>query len=42
VWESQKVFAEQAIPFWAGAQKANAGLGAAYAAELAKKRGAKK
>ncbi len=37
VWESQKKFAEAAIPFWAGAQKSNAGLGAAYAAELAKK-----
>jgi len=38
VWESQKVFAATAIPFWADAQKSNAGLGAAYAAELAKKR----
>ncbi len=36
VWDSQKAFAETAIPFWAGAQKSNAGLGAAYAAELAK------
>jgi len=38
VWDSQKAFAETAIPFWADAQKSNAGLGAAYAAELAKKR----
>jgi hypothetical protein len=38
VWESQKAFAATAIPFWADAQKSNAGLGAAYAAELAKKR----
>lgn len=38
VWESQKSFAEVAIPFWAGAQQSNAGLGAAYAAELKKKK----
>ena len=38
VWESQKSFAETAIPFWAGAQQSNAGLGAAYAAELKKKK----
>lgn len=36
VWESQKAFADVAIPFWAGAQKSNANLGAAYADELAK------
>jgi TRAP-type mannitol/chloroaromatic compound transport system substrate-binding protein len=35
VWESQKAFAEQAIPFWAGAQKANAGITGAYADVLA-------
>ena len=38
VWDSQRAFADVAIPFWAGAQKSNAGLGAAYAAELAKKK----
>ena len=37
VWDSQKAFAETAIPFWAQAQKSNASLGEAYAAELAKK-----
>jgi len=37
VWDSQKEFADTAIPFWAGAQKSNAGLGAAYAAEIAKR-----
>ncbi len=36
VWESQKEFADVAIPFWAGAQKSNAALGAAYADDLAK------
>ncbi|MGE0358126.1 MAG: TRAP transporter substrate-binding protein [Burkholderiales bacterium] len=36
VWDSQKAFADVAIPFWAGAQKSNASLGAAYAEELAK------
>jgi len=36
VWDSQKAFAETVIPFWAGAQKSNAGLGAAYADQLAK------
>ena len=36
VWDSQKAFAETAIPYWANAQKSNAGLGGAYAAELAK------
>ena len=35
VWESQKAFAEQAIPFWAGAQKSNAGITGAYADVLA-------
>jgi TRAP-type mannitol/chloroaromatic compound transport system substrate-binding protein len=38
VWDSQRAFAETAIPFWASAQKSNAGLGAAYAEELAKKK----
>jgi TRAP-type mannitol/chloroaromatic compound transport system substrate-binding protein len=37
VWDSQKQFAALAIPFWAGAQKANAGITSAYAKELAKK-----
>ncbi len=36
VWDSQKAFADVTIPFWAGAQKSNASLGAAYAEELAK------
>jgi len=36
VWESQKEFARTAIPFWADAQKANAGLGGAYAEALKK------
>ena len=35
VWESQKRFAALAIPFWAGAQKSNAGITAAYAEKLA-------
>ena len=38
VWDSQKAFAETAIPFWASAQKANASLGGAYADELKKKK----
>lgn len=38
VWESQKAFADVTIPFWAGAQKSNAGLAAAYAEELRKKK----
>jgi len=38
VWDSQKAFADVAIPFWAGAQQSNAALGAAYAAELKKKK----
>lgn len=36
VWDSQKAFADVAIPFWAGAQKANAGITGAYAASLKK------
>ncbi len=36
VWDSQKAFAATAIPVWAAAQKSNAALGEAYAAELAK------
>lgn len=31
VWESQKAFAEIAVPFWAGAQTSNANLGQAFA-----------
>ena len=38
VWDSQKAWADTAIPFWARAQKANAAMGGAYAAELAKKK----
>ena len=34
VWQSQKDFADVAIPFWAGAQTSNAGLGRAHAATL--------
>ena len=30
VWDSQKAFAELAVPFWAGAQTSNAKLGKAY------------
>ena len=38
VWDSQKAFAETAIPFWARAQTTNADLGDAYADELKKRR----
>ncbi len=38
VWDSQKAWADVAIPFWARAQKSNAAMGGAYAAELAKKK----
>ena len=31
VWQSQKDFAEVAVPFWAGAQTSNASLGKAFA-----------
>ena len=31
VWNSQKEFAEIAVPFWAGAQASNAALGKAFA-----------
>ena len=31
VWQPQKDFAEIAVPFWAGAQASNAGLGKAFA-----------
>ncbi len=31
VWDSQKAFADVAVPFWAGAQMSNASLGMAYA-----------
>ncbi|MEL6208669.1 MAG: TRAP transporter substrate-binding protein [Pseudomonadota bacterium] len=34
VWQSQKDFAEIAVPFWAGAQASNAALGKAYADSL--------
>ena len=34
VWDSQKAFAEVAVPFWAGAQSSNAALGQAYARSL--------
>ena len=31
VWDSQRAFADIAVPFWAGAQTSNAALGQAYA-----------
>ena len=31
VWDSQRAFAEVAVPFWAGAQMSNASLGMAFA-----------
>ncbi len=34
VWDSQKAFAEVAVPFWAGAQTSNASLGQAFAKSL--------
>ena len=34
VWQSQKDFAEIAVPFWAGAQTSNASLGRAFADSL--------
>ncbi|HSO08030.1 MAG TPA: TRAP transporter substrate-binding protein [Pelomicrobium sp.] len=37
VWESQREFAETAVPFWAGAQSSNAQLGQAFAKQLQKK-----
>ena len=36
VWDSQKAFAEIAVPFWAGAQTSNANLGQAFAKSLKK------
>jgi TRAP-type mannitol/chloroaromatic compound transport system substrate-binding protein len=36
VWDSQKAFADVAVPFWAGAQQTNASLGNAYAKQLKK------
>ncbi len=36
VWESQREFAEIAVPFWAGAQTSNAQLGQAFAKSLQK------
>lgn len=38
VWESQRSFAEMAIPYWAGSQKSNAGITGAYADVLAKQK----
>jgi TRAP-type mannitol/chloroaromatic compound transport system substrate-binding protein len=38
VWDSQKAWADVAIPFWARAQKANAAMGQAYADELKKQK----
>ena len=34
VWDSQRAFAEVAVPFWAGAQTSNANLGKAFADTL--------
>jgi len=39
VWDSQKVWAADAIPFWARAQKTNAAMGGAYADVLKKAAG---
>ena len=36
VWDSQRAFAEIAVPFWAGAQSSNAALGQAFAKSLTK------
>ena len=36
VWDSQKAFAEIAVPFWAGAQSSNAQLGKAFADSVKK------
>jgi len=38
VWDSQRAWAQVAIPYWARAQKANAALGNAYADELKKQK----
>jgi TRAP-type mannitol/chloroaromatic compound transport system substrate-binding protein len=38
VWDSQKRFAEIAVPFWAGAQMSNANLGMAFAKGQKKKK----
>jgi len=37
VWQSQKDFAEVAVPYWAGSQASNAALGKAFADSLKKK-----
>ena len=37
VWDSQKAFANIAVPYWAGSQTSNAKLGMAYADSLKKK-----
>ena len=37
VWQSQKDFADIAVPFWAGSQQSNAALGKAYADQLLNK-----
>jgi TRAP-type mannitol/chloroaromatic compound transport system substrate-binding protein len=37
VWESQRAFAEVAVPYWAGSQTSNANLGMAFANSLKKK-----
>ncbi len=34
VWDSQKAFADIAVPYWAGSQTSNAKLGQAYADEI--------
>ena len=34
VWDSQKEFARNAVPFWAGAQASNAALGKAFADQI--------
>ncbi|HYC36169.1 MAG TPA: TRAP transporter substrate-binding protein [Usitatibacter sp.] len=42
VWDSQKTWAADAIPFWARAQKTNAAMGQAYADVLKKQAGGSK
>ena len=34
VWDSQKAFADIAVPFWSGSQMSNAKLGMAHAETL--------
>ena len=38
VWDSQKAWADTAIPYWARAQKSNAAMSGAYADVLKKQK----